>query len=106
MLVEIFLQANKTEEVAHGRDHTLADVISGRHEHLRRFSLQCASKSYLGKTSASSNTTSTDSRASTEAAYEPAGPPPMTSTEHRVGTDILAIRITRETMMLKFSGYG
>ena len=36
---------------------------------------------YLGKMSASNTTVSIPSRASEQAAYEPAGPPPITSTE-------------------------
>nr|POF02483.1 hypothetical protein CFP56_58114 [Quercus suber] len=36
---------------------------------------------YLGNVSASRSTTSTPSRASTEEAYDPAGPPPITNTE-------------------------
>lgn len=43
----------------------------------------------LGNLSASKTTVSMPSRARQEAAYEPAGPPPITSTEVRVGTDIL-----------------
>ena len=43
---------------------------------------------YLGKTSASNTTVSIPSRASEQAAYEPAGPPPITSTEVFSGIDI------------------
>lgn len=45
--------------------------------------------SHLGNTSVSSNTTSMDSRASTEAAYEPPGPAPTTKTVNSAGIDML-----------------
>ena len=44
---------------------------------------------YLGIFSASSSTVSMFSRASTVAAYDPPGPPPMTSTVLFSGTDML-----------------
>jgi hypothetical protein len=45
--------------------------------------------SYLGKTSASKTTTSTPSLASTEAEYDPPGPPPITSTVVFSGIDMV-----------------
>ena len=52
----------------------------------------------LGNLSASKTTVSIPSRARQEAAYEPAGPPPTTSTEVWVGIDILlsAMYISKE----------
>lgn len=43
---------------------------------------------YRGNFSASRTTVLMPSRAKTEAAYEPAGPPPMTSTVHLCGISI------------------
>jgi len=54
-------------------------------------------KIYLGKTSASSKTTSTPSRESSVAAKEPPGPPPTTRTVHDCGIEVSPI----EPMVVK-----
>ena len=55
--------------------------IKGNRELMDRFTRKKFILTYLGKISASNTTVLIPSRASVQAAYEPAGPPPITSTE-------------------------
>ena len=59
-----------------------------------------SSLTYLGKISASNSTVSTPSRASVQAVYEPAGPPPMTKTEVFSGIDMFFCLDVDESMDL------
>ena len=55
-----------------------------------RATREVSSLTYLGKTSASNTTVLIPSRASVQAVYEPAGPPPITSTEVSCGIDMVS----------------
>lgn len=56
---------------------------------------------YLGNFSASSNTVSIPSRASTAAVYDPPGPPPTTKTVHCSGMDILIVDMSVQPAQAK-----
>ena len=58
-----------------------------------------SSLTYLGKISASNSTVSTPSRASVQAVYEPAGPPPITKTEVFCGIDMFSCLDVVESML-------
>lgn len=87
MGIECFVKVNELEEMAQRRKSAFPDMISVMHEHRIQHQSKTSTPrcpitlaTYLGNLSASRTTVSIPSRAKAAAAYEPAGPPPITNT--------------------------
>ena len=95
IVIELVVGANELDKLSHRGKHALSNVVSAKESkykipgHRRTYSRKQLSLAYLGNVSISNSTTSYPSRTKTEEARDPAGPPPITSTLHSLGTAML-----------------
>lgn len=101
MVLKRLFESDEPQEVAYRSNHRLANMVSPLVSSVLGTSDKTCT--YLGCSSASRITVSIPSRASTAAAYDPAGPPPAISTVHRDGIEVLEI-IVLGLMVSKFDG--